>query len=101
MDYRRVGNSGLKVSPVCLGTMMFGDQTDQHEAARIVGSARDVGVNFIDTADVYAAGHSERIVGKLVKKDRDQWVLATKVGNPMPSHTDNPNTRGLGRKWIM
>ncbi len=97
MDYRALGNSGLKVSPLCLGTMMFGDRTDYAESERIVKSARDAGVNFIDTADQYAKGESERIVGKIIAKDRDQWVLATKFGNPMG---DGPNEVGLGRKWM-
>jgi aryl-alcohol dehydrogenase-like predicted oxidoreductase len=98
MEYRKLGESGLKVSPLCLGTMMFGDRTDEKEAARIVGSAFDAGINFIDTADQYARGESERITGKLVAANRDHWVLATKVGNPMG---DGPNQVGVGRKWIM
>ena len=98
MDYRFLGRSGVKVSPLCLGTMMFGDRTDEAEAGRIVASARDAGVNFIDTADVYAKGESERIAGRLIKPDRERWVLATKVANPMG---DDPNRRGTGRKWIM
>ena len=75
MEYRKLGNSGVKVSPLCLGTMMFGDRTDATEAARIVGSAFDAGVNFIDTADQYAKGESERITGKLIAPNRDHWVL--------------------------
>ncbi len=98
MEYRYLGRSGLRVSPLCLGTMMFGDRTDMKEAERIVGSARDNGVNYIDTADQYAKGESERIVGKLLAGDRDKWVLATKVGNPMG---EGPNEAGLSRKWIM
>jgi aryl-alcohol dehydrogenase-like predicted oxidoreductase len=98
MNYRNLGRSGLKVSPICLGTMMFGDRTDAAEAGRIVASAREEGVNFIDTADVYVKGESERITGKLIAPDRDRWVLATKVANPMG---DDPNRRGTGRKWIM
>jgi aryl-alcohol dehydrogenase (NADP+) len=98
VDYRRLGRSGVMVSPICLGTMMFGDQTDAAEAGRIVASARDAGVNFIDTADVYCKGESERVVGKLVATDRERWVLATKVANPMG---DDPNRRGTGRKWVM
>ncbi len=98
MDYRNLGLSGLKVSPICLGTMMFGDPTDYAESARIVASARDAGVNFIDTADAYAKGESEKIVGKLIAGDRDHWVLATKVGNPMG---DGPNQRGTGRKRLL
>ena len=98
MEYRKLGRSGLQVSPICLGTMMFGDRTDAAESARIVGSARDAGVNFIDTADVYTKGESERITGKCIASDRDRWVLATKVANPM---SDDPNRRGTSRKWIM
>ena len=73
--------------------MMFGDRTDYAEAARIVASAREAGVNFIDTADMYAKSESEKIVGKLIAEDRDHWVLATKVGNPMGA---GPNERGTG-----
>jgi aryl-alcohol dehydrogenase-like predicted oxidoreductase len=87
-----------KVSPICLGTMMFGDRTDAAEAGNIVASARDAGVNFIDTADVYVKGESERITGKLIAADRERWVLATKVANPMG---EDPNRRGTGRKWVM
>ena len=99
MKYRRLGNSGLKVSTICLGAMMFGDQTSAAVAGRIVASAIDAGVNFIDTADAYAKGESERIVGKLIAKQRDRWVLATKVANPMKP--GDPNSGGLGRKWVM
>src|SRR2546421_4334716 len=98
MDYRKLGESGLNVSALCLGTMMFGDRTDAAESGRIVASARDAGVNFIDTADVYVKGESERVTGKLIASDRDHWVLATKVANAMG---DDPNRRGTGRKWIL
>src|SRR6185312_8542209 len=101
MDYRNLGASGLKVSTLCLGTMMFGDRTDAPEAGRIVASAREAGVNFIDTADQYAKGESERITGKLIASDRDRWVLATKVANPMPPDSADPNRRGTSRKWIL
>ncbi len=94
MDYRNLGHSGLKVSPICLGTMMFGDRTSADEAARIVASAHAAGVNFIDTADVYAKGESERITGTLIAPHRSLWVLATKVANPMG---EGPNDRGLSR----
>jgi aryl-alcohol dehydrogenase-like predicted oxidoreductase len=80
VDYRSLGSSGLKVSPICLGTMMFGAATDEAEAARIMRSALDAGINFIDTADYYAEGRGETIVGRLVAPDRDRWVIATKVG---------------------
>ena len=98
MEYRFLGKSGVKVSPICLGTMMFGDRTDAAEAGNIVASARDAGVNFIDTADVYVKGESERITGKLIASDRERWVLASKVANPMG---EDPNRRGTGRKWVM
>lgn len=95
--YRSLGASGLKVSPLWLGTMMFGDQTAEADAAAIVDAARDAGINAIDTADAYAGGESERIVGRLIARDRTRWVLATKVANPM---SDEPNDRGLSRRWI-
>ena len=98
MNYRRLGRSGLHVSPICLGTMMFGDRTDAKVAGRIVDRAREAGINFIDTADQYATGGSEEMVGSLLKKDRDSWVLATKAGNAM---SDAPNMCGLGRKWLL
>lgn len=98
MEYRRLGNSGLKVSPICLGAMMFGDQTDEAVAGRIVDSAFDAGINFIDTADSYAKGGSERMVGKLIAKNRERWVLATKVQNAMIPN--DPNSGGGGRKWM-
>jgi len=93
MEYRSLGDSGLKVSPICLGTMMFGDRTEPAEAARIVASARTAGVNFIDTANVYAKGDSERITGNFIHPHRQHWVLATKVANAMG---DGPNDKGLG-----
>jgi aryl-alcohol dehydrogenase (NADP+) len=96
--YRSLGASGLKVAPLWLGTMMFGDQTDEAEAGRIVASAREAGINGIDTADVYAKGESERIVGRLIGADRSRWILASKVANPM---SDAPNDRGSSRRWIM
>lgn len=96
--YRNLGTSGLKVSSLWLGTMMFGDQTAQAEAANIVAATRDAGLNALDTADVYAKGESERIVGRLIKEDRSRWVLATKVANP---GSDEPNDRGTSRRWML
>src|SRR3546814_2698679 len=78
--------------------MMFGDQTDQAEAARIVASAHEHGVNFIDTADVYSKGRSEEVVGELLKPNRHDWILATKLGNSMAGQ---PNCSGYSRTWIM
>ncbi|CAG9182283.1 aldo/keto reductase [Cupriavidus pampae] len=98
MQYRRLGASNLKVSTLCLGTMMFGDQTDEAEAGRIVASAHAHGVNFIDTADVYTKGASEEMVGRLLAGNRTDWVLATKLGNQMGS---GPNQSHYSRTWIM
>jgi aryl-alcohol dehydrogenase-like predicted oxidoreductase len=98
MEFRRLGESGLEVSVICLGTMMFGDRTDAATAQRIVASAFDAGVNFIDTADVYAKGASETIVGPAIAANRRRWILATKVGNVM---TAKPHDGGLSRRWIM
>jgi aryl-alcohol dehydrogenase-like predicted oxidoreductase len=98
MDYRRLGASGLKASPLCLGTMKFAARTEEAEAARILDLAREAGVNFIDTADAYAKGAGEEMVGRLIKADRESWVLASKAANPMGP---GPNQRGLGRKWLM
>jgi len=97
MDYERLGNSGLMVSPLCLGTMMFGDRTDAKDSARIIDAARDAGVNFIDTADVYSKGESERITGAAIKAHRRDWILATKCGNVM---TTRRQSGGSSRRWI-
>lgn len=94
---RPLGASGLKVPALWLGTMMFGDQTDAGEAARIVDLAREHGLFAIDTADNYAVGASERLVGELIGKERERWVLATKVANP---GSEQPNDRGLSRRWV-
>jgi aryl-alcohol dehydrogenase (NADP+) len=99
MEYRRLGRSGLKVSPLCLGAMMFGDQADEAASRGLIASAREAGVNFIDTADAYAAGKSERIVGEAVKAERDRWVIATKVGfMPDPMVPTGPD---LSRKNLL
>ena len=101
MELRTLGRTGVKVTPLCLGTMMFGawGNTDHDESVRIIHRALDAGINFVDTADVYAQGESEVIVGKaLAGGKRDQVVLATKVYNPM---SDDPNQRGNSRRWII
>jgi aryl-alcohol dehydrogenase-like predicted oxidoreductase len=98
VEYRKLGRSGLKISPLCLGTMMFGGPTDEPASARIVAKARDAGVNFIDTADAYNQGRSEEVTGRAIRAERDKWVLATKLANPMG---EGPNERGLSRKWIL
>ncbi|WP_342611467.1 aldo/keto reductase [Burkholderia ambifaria] len=99
MDYRYLGRSALKVSPLCLGTMMFGGETDEATSARIIDKAFDQGVNFIDTADVYHAGRSEEIVGRAIARHRDSWVVATKFGYPAGPDA-GPNRQGQSRKWI-
>jgi len=98
MTYSPLGASGLKAPRLWLGAMMFGDQTDEAEAANMVAAAREAGVNAIDTADVYAGGESERIVGRLIAADRERWVLATKAANPTGS---GPNDRGLSRRHLL
>ena len=97
MQYRKLGRSGLKVSPLCLGTMMFGGPTDEPMSKTIITRARDAGVNFIDTADVYNEGRSEEVVGRALRAGRDHWVLATKMCNAMGV---GPNDRGLSRRWM-
>ncbi|QBR02815.1 aldo/keto reductase [Paraburkholderia pallida] len=99
MDYRYLGRSGLKVSPLCLGAMMFGGETDESTATRIIDKAFEQGVNFIDTADVYHAGRSEEIVGRAIAARRDDWVVATKFGYPA-GPAQGPNQQGQSRKWI-
>ena len=98
MHYRNLGKSNLQVSTLCLGTMMFGDQTGQEEAARIVADARHHGVNYVDTADVYTKGASETMVGALLKNQRHDWILATKLGNKM---SERVNESHFSRTWMM
>lgn len=100
MLYRNLGRSGMKVSPFCLGTMMFGSlgNSDHDECIRIVHKALDFGINFVDTADKYSQGESEEIVGKALKGRRDKIVLATKFRGPMG---DDPNQQGSSRRWII
>jgi aryl-alcohol dehydrogenase-like predicted oxidoreductase len=100
MELRALGRTGLEVSPLCLGAMMFGawGNTDHDESVRIVHRALDAGINFVDTADVYSAGESEEIVGKALAGRRDEVVLATKFHNRMG---EGPNRRGNSRRWIV
>lgn len=95
MEYRKLGASGLKVSPLCLGTMMFGGPTTEADAKRIAAHAREVGINFIDTANAYTDGRSEEITGRIVRANRGWWVLATKLGNKVGK---GPNDGGLSRR---
>jgi aryl-alcohol dehydrogenase-like predicted oxidoreductase len=101
VEHRLLGRTGVSVSKLCLGAMMFGDwgTKDHDESIRIIHRALDAGINFIDTADVYSHGESEVIVGKaLAGGRRDDIVLATKVHSPMD---EDPNHRGNSRRWIM
>jgi aryl-alcohol dehydrogenase-like predicted oxidoreductase len=100
VEYKTLGSTGVKVSPLCLGAMMFGawGNSDHDESVRIIHRALDAGINFIDTADVYARGESEEIVGKALQGRREHVVLATKVHGTMG---DDPNQRGNSRRWIV
>ena len=98
MEYRNLGRGGLKVSPLCLGAMLFGGVTDEATSVRIVAQARAQGVNFIDTANVYNDGGSEEVVGRVIAADRDWWVLATKCTGVMGP---GPNDRGASRTHVI
>jgi aryl-alcohol dehydrogenase-like predicted oxidoreductase len=100
MRYRQLGHTGVEVSNLCLGTMMFGawGNPDHEDSIRIIHAALDAGVNFVDTADVYARGESEEIVGKALRGRRDDIVLATKAHGAMG---DDRNQRGNSRRWIV
>lgn len=98
MQYRTLGRCGVKVSQLCLGTMMFGDPTDERTSLDMIERALDAGINFLDTADKYNAGESERIVGRALNGRREQIVLATKVTLPMG---EGPNMSGSSRKHII
>src|ERR1700735_1466924 len=100
MRMRTLGGTGIKVSPYCLGAMMFGawGNPDHEESIRIIHAALDGGINFVDTADMYSAGESEEIVGKALVGRRDNVILATKVHGPM---SFDPNEQGNSRRWII
>ncbi len=98
MEYRRLGSSGLKVSEVGLGGNNFGWWADEQTSNTVVNHAIDMGINLIDTADVYDRGHSEEFVGKAIKSKRSQVIIATKFGAPMG---DGSNERGGSRYYIM
>ena len=99
MNYRTLGRTGIKVSPYCLGAMMFGGiaNSDHDECIRIIHKALDFGINFVDTADRYSNGESEEIIGKALKGRRQNVVLATKVNGAMG---EDPNQQGNSRRWI-
>src|SRR4051812_49467971 len=100
MDLRPLGRTGVQVSPLCLGTMMFGawGNTDHDDSIRIIHRALDAGINVVDTADVYSRGESEEIVGKALTGRRDDVVLATKAHGRMG---DDPNQQGNSRRWLV
>src|SRR5579872_2134454 len=100
MEQRDLGGTGVEVSRLCLGAMMFGawGNPDHEESIRIIHRALDEGINFVDTADVYSRGESEEIVGKALHGRRDNVVLATKVHGTMSD--DDPNAQGNSRRWI-
>ena len=100
MEHRTLGRTGVKVSPLCLGAMMFGaiGNRDHDECTSIIHAALDAGINFIDTADVYSSGESEEIVGKALVGRRDDVVLASKVHGAMGR---DPNRAGNSRRWIV
>jgi len=100
MQYRPLGRTGIKVSPYALGAMMFGaiGNPDHDDSIRIIHKALDAGINVVDTADAYAHGESEQIVGKALEGRRDNVILATKLHQPMG---EDPNQRGNSRRWIM
>lgn len=99
MNHRTLGKTGIKVSPYCLGAMMFGrvGNADHEDSIRIIHKALDAGINFIDTADAYSRGESEEIVCKALKGGRDRVVLGTKAYLPMGG---DPNMRGNSRRWL-
>ena len=101
MEYRRLGQTGIEVSPLCLGAMMFGawGEKDHDTSIRIIHAALDAGINFVDTADVYSQGENEEIVGKALQGRRDNVVLATKFHGAMSD--DDPNHGGNSRRWII
>jgi aryl-alcohol dehydrogenase-like predicted oxidoreductase len=98
MNYRQLGKAGIRVSPLCLGTMMFGNQTDEAESVRIMHKALDQGINFFDTANMYNAGQSETAVGKAIAGRRDNVVVATKGRQKIG---EGPNDWGAGRGHLM
>ncbi len=98
MQYRKLGSTGVDVSPICLGTMMFGGQTNEADSIKIIHKASDLGINFVDTANMYNKGESEVVVGKAIADRRERVVLATKGRQPMGS---GPNQSGASRLHLM
>lgn len=99
MEYRRLGRAGVKVSRLCLGTNNFGAQVDEETTVRIIGKAVDLGVNIIDTANIYTGGRSEELIGRAIRGNREDLIVATKVGLTLDEA--KPNSTGLSRKHII
>ncbi len=101
MEYRNLGRTGVKVSSLCLGTMMFGRSTNERDSIAIIEHALEEGVNFLDTANAYSGGESERIVGKALATNdrRAHTILATKAF--FPEDKDDPNASGLSRRHLI
>src|SRR5262245_66513018 len=97
MQYRQLGRSGLKISPICLGTMMFGGPTDEATSSRIIAKAREAGINFIDSADAYNGGQSEVVVGRAISNSRQSWILAAKTAHQI---RDDTSRGGLSRRGV-
>lgn len=97
MDYKWLGRTGLKVSPLCFGTMSFGGDADEAESARMYGACRELGINFFDCADAYSKGRAEEILGKLMASERDDLVITSKCFNPT---SKDVNARGANRRHI-
>jgi aryl-alcohol dehydrogenase-like predicted oxidoreductase len=97
MKYKLLGRTGVRVSQLCCGTMAFGGDADEKEAGRMYRAARDAGINFFDTADVYNHGRAEEILGNLMRAERENLVLATKCVNPT---RDDVNARGASRRYV-
>ena len=106
MEYRGLGPTGMRVSPLCLGTMMFGawGEPDHDTSIRVIHAALDAGVNFVDTADIYAQGESEEILGKALRGRRENVIVATKFHGPMDvpvGEKGDPNQWGNSRRWVV
>ncbi len=97
MDYRLLGRTGIRVSPLCFGTMSFGGDADAAESGRMYGACRDAGINFFDCADIYSKGRAEEILGGLIAGERDRLIITSKCFNPL---TDDINDRGSSRRHI-
>ena len=98
MRHRLLGRTGVRVSPLCLGTMAFGGDADEAESARMYAQARDAGVDFFDSANVYNRGRAEEVLGRLIAGERDRLVITSKVFGPMG---DGVNDGGLNRRHVV